>query len=114
MILVFSCKKDKPETKTDTIIQNFGKGVYIVNEGGFGYGNGSVSYYSPSDCTITLDLFKSQNAKPLGDICQSLTFFNQKGYVVVNNSQKIEVGKQSELTSLATISGFTFTLFFLP
>ena len=114
VLTLFSCKKDKPETKTDTIIQNFGNGVYIVNEGGFGYGNGSVSYYSPSDCTITLDLFQTQNSKPLGDVCQSLTFFNQKGYVVVNNSQKIEVVKQSDFTSLATISGFTSPRYFLP
>lgn len=114
LFLGISCKKDKPEAQQNPIVDSNSKGVYIVNEGGFGHGNGSVSYFSPSDSSVSEELFKAQNNKGLGDVCQSLTFYNQKGYIVVNNSQKVEVVDQTTFKSLATIFGFTSPRYFLP
>ena len=66
-------------------------GVYIVNEGNFGKGNGSLSFYDPATGTITADVFKSANGKPLGDTANDVVVHNGKVWVVVNNSQTIEV-----------------------
>jgi hypothetical protein len=104
-----SCKKDEPEspsTSTASAI-NPGDGVFVTDEGNFMGGNGKVSFYRYSDGTATLDMFAPINARPLGDVCQSMTLINGKEYVVVNNSGKIEVCDPSNMRSTATISGFT-------
>jgi DNA-binding beta-propeller fold protein YncE len=43
----------------------------------------------------------------LGDVFQSVNLFNNRAYLVVNNSQKIEVVQNGTYKSIATISGFT-------
>lgn len=115
LLFLSSCKKDKPadkEPEEEVIVDT--QGVYIINEGNFNFGNASVSYFSPADSSVTEDLYKSKNGKNLGDVCQSLCFFQEKGYLVVNNSQKIEVLRKSDFVAQATISGFTSPRYFLP
>lgn len=67
-------------------------GFFIVNEGAFGNANASLSYFDKETKTVSNDLFYNTNdEKPLGDQAQSMAIFNDKGYVVVQNSAKIEV-----------------------
>ncbi len=108
-----ACKKDHPSTLNTTINQQ-SSGVYISNEGNFQFGNASVGLYNPSDHSYTNDLFKSANSRPLGDVCQSLYFFNNKLYITINNSNKIEVVNPSTFASIATIIGLESPRYFLP
>lgn len=66
-------------------------GVYIVNEGNFGKGNASLSFYDPSTGAVVPDVFKAANGRPLGDTANDVVVHNGKVWVVVNNSQVIEV-----------------------
>lgn len=66
-------------------------GVYIVNEGNFGKGNASLSFYDPSTGTVIPDVFKAANGRPLGDTANDVVVHNGKVWVVVNNSHLIEV-----------------------
>jgi hypothetical protein len=84
---------------------SMGEGVFIVNEGTFRAGNGSLSYYSYDSLKIYNDLFYNINGRPLGDVPNSMIIFSGKAYIVVNNSGKIEVVNQFSLKSEATISG---------
>ena len=98
-----SCKKDPgPGPEPD-----YARGFYIVNEGGFLQGNGSLSFYDIEKDSVFNDVFQSTNGRPLGDVFQSMTFYNGKGYLVVNNSQKIEVVDSITLQSLGTLTGLT-------
>ncbi len=81
------------------------KGVYIVNEGNFNGGNGSLSFFSFDSLKIYNDLFSAKNKRPLGDVPFSLAVSDEKIYIVVNNSGKIEVADMNTLKSVATISG---------
>ncbi|MCX6253957.1 MAG: hypothetical protein NTV31_05700 [Bacteroidia bacterium] len=83
----------------------FGGGVLIVNEGNFRSGNGSLSFYSYDSAKIFNDLFYTINGRPLGDVPNSIIIKEDKAYIVVNNSGKIEVIDQLTLESKATISG---------
>ena len=65
--------------------------VYITNEGNFGIGNGSLSIYDKSSNTLTNDVFSTVNYFVLGDVVQSIGYFDGKGYICVNGSAKIEV-----------------------
>jgi hypothetical protein len=105
IITVFfnGCKKDdKPN-----IIPNYNKGFYIVNEGGFLQGNGSLSFYDADKDTMINDLFSTVNGIPLGDVFQSMAFYKGRGYLVVNNSQKVVVVDSSTMSVVGTITGLT-------
>lgn len=103
VLLVASCKKD------DRVVEDpvFVKGVYVVNEGGYLQGNASLSFYDAIKDTMYNEVFKGINSRPLGDVFQSMTFYDGKAYLVVNNSQKIEVVDSVSFSSLGTISGLT-------
>ena len=66
--------------------------VYITNEGNFGTGNGSLSIYNKSTNSVTNNIYSSSNGGALlGDVVQSMEYFDGKGYLCINNSAKIEV-----------------------
>ena len=114
-ILVFSCKKDKPEAVTSTIITSGNSGlVYISNEGNFQFGNAAISLYDKVSKNITEAYYKQVNQVPLGDVCQTMCYFNNKFYIVVNNSSKVVVVNAATFKIEATISGFNSPRYILP
>lgn len=115
LALFASCRKDKPERPVEepTIVGTQG-GVYITNEGNFGWGNAKVSYYDIASGNVVEDLYHAANGVALGDVCQSMSLFNNKAYAVINNSNKVEVLDPSTFVSSATITGFNSPRYFLP
>lgn len=102
-LLVSSCTKKPPDY--ENLNYSFGGGVYIVNEGNFRGGNGTISFYSYDSTKIFNDLFQQANNRPLGDVPNAMAIRGENAYIVVNNSGKIEVVNQSTLKSVATIRG---------
>lgn len=101
--LLFSCVKS--DDAEDDIPH--GKAYYYIsNEGAFGYGNGSISLYSPSDQTITNNAFQNVNGFGPGDVVQSLYKTDNHLFAIVNGSNKIEVTDTllNEITSIDNIS----------
>ncbi len=122
LLLIFSavlsiaaCKKDAPYevVKPSVNIQN-ANGVYITNEGNFQFGNAKISYYDAAAAQVNEDIYQPANNIGLGDVCQSMTFFNNKAYIVVNNSGKIVVVNPTNFTATATINGFVSPRYLLP
>lgn len=111
-LILLSCEKT-PVNNPVPLIQQ-GKGVFIINEGNYGGGNGSVSYYRTDSNKIYNDIFNTVNHRPLGDVCQAMYIYDNKGYIIVNNSQKIEIVDINNFQSTATISGLTSPRCFLP
>ncbi len=116
ILFICSCVKDKPqESVSSGVAINSDKSVLIINEGNYGWGNTSVSLYDPISNGIVTDYFKQQNGGlTLGDVCQSITKYNNKYYIVINNSNKIVVVNAIGFTKTATISGFNSPRYFLP
>lgn len=119
VISLFACSKkelgpqciDCANENTQTTFAD----VLIVNEGNFGFGNGSISLYNPSNQSVSQNIFsQSNNNIPLGDVVQSITQINNKAYIVVNNSNKVEVVDINNFNSLAIITGFSSPRYFLP
>lgn len=102
LTLAISCNKD-PDNGSDKFVA--GTGVYILNEGNFNGGNGSLSFYSYENGFIYNNLFAEANGRPLGDVPNSMIINGDKAYIVVNNSGKIEVVNKSTVASIATING---------
>lgn len=82
-----------------------GQGVFVINEGNFRAGNGSLSFFSYDSVKLYNNIFMDANRRPLGDIPYSMEFLGGKAYIVVNNSGKIEVADRNTMKSLATING---------
>ena len=109
-VLLFTrCEKDN----SSTLQGKFSKGVFVVNEGNFTHGNASISFYNRDSMKVTNDLFTKVNARPLGDVAQSMAEYNGKYYIVVNNSSKVEVVDKNDFTSLGTITGLDQPRYFL-
>jgi YVTN family beta-propeller protein len=102
LLLAVSCKKD-PTFHENTY--KLGGGVFILNEGNYRGGNGSLSFYSYDSLKMYNDLFATKNNRPLGDVPNSMVIREDNGYIVVNNSNKIEVIDPVTLISKTTITG---------
>jgi DNA-binding beta-propeller fold protein YncE len=102
LTLASSCNKNEDLPNGSFLT---GGGVFIVNEGNFMGGNGSLSFFSYDSAKIYNDLFARVNGRPLGDVPNSMEIFGDKAYIVVNNSGKIEVINKSNLESAKTITG---------
>lgn len=70
----------------------FEKGIIIPNEGNFMTPNASVSFIS-DDYTKKHDsiYYKQNNGALVGDVLQSITFYKDKAFLIVNNSNRILV-----------------------
>jgi YVTN family beta-propeller protein len=102
LFIVVSCSKTP---NSQNFNYSFGGGVFVVNEGNFKGGNGSLSFYSYDSSKIFNDLFYSVNGRPLGDVPNSMAIKGDKAFIIVNNSGKIEIIDQATLQSTASITG---------
>jgi hypothetical protein len=112
LFIFISCKKDTPPVDENNLTANHG--VFIVNEGNYMWSNASVTSNDFVDGKYYEDIFKSVNNRPLGDVAQSISVLNGKAYIVVNNSNKIEIVNLSSFASIGVISGFTSPRYMLP
>ena len=113
VVLPFSCKKDpNPVASNASDGGVYSNGVFITCEGAFGGSSGTVSFYNRGAKTVSQDI-NSVNGFPLGNIVQSMEIFNKKGYVVVNNANKIEVVNPGDFLNTGRISGLVSPRYFL-
>ncbi len=108
MFAILSCNDDKNDS-----IEAITNGVIISNEGGFGNGDGSISFFDKDSLKIVNDLFLKFNNRSLGDVVQSVSIANNKAFIVVNNSQKIEVINLENFKSITTLTGLSYPRYFL-
>lgn len=104
VVLVFGCEEGGPIKADSDKVFLKGNGVFIINEGNYTWGNGSLSFYSTDSAKIFNDIFSGINNRPLGDVPNSMTIYEDNSYIVVNNSGKIEVVDSKTLISSATIA----------
>ncbi len=105
--LIFSCQDDDNNTSNGM----YSTGTFIINEGTFGAGDGSISFLNED--TLEQNIFSNTNSRLLGDVVQSLTFYDDKGYIVVNNSNKMEVVEGATFAELATVTGLELPRYFI-
>ncbi|MDD3038665.1 YncE family protein [Bacteroides sp.] len=106
LLLVFfafaSCMDYNPFEKKEFKVS--GNGLFITNEGNFQYGNASLSYYNTENKEVDNDVFFRANGRKLGDVAQSMTVHDGKGYVVINNSGAVYV---IDLQTFEILGGIT-------
>jgi len=92
---------DKPAPVSQT-----NPSIYILNEGPFSAGSGSISQFDLTSKTVHKDVFFNRNGFPIGSILNDFELIGNQYYIVSNLSAKVEVASVFDWNSTATISGF--------
>ncbi len=113
IVLCISCSEDEPEVE---VADSFAKpSIIVLNEGNFQTANGSISIHEIENKKTYNKVFQSANsARPLGDVVQSITKFDNRYFIVVNNSNKIEVVDSESFQSLGSIKNLNSQRYILP
>ncbi|MBL7138493.1 MAG: YncE family protein [Bacteroidales bacterium] len=112
IFVITSCSKDPIRPTTDPVDPppgdsvTYSEGFFIVNEGNFNWGNASVTYVDYSTGTAHQHIFQQANNRPLGDVAQSMKVMNNRGYIIVNASNRIEVVDLINFKLIKSIEGF--------
>ncbi|MEX2602537.1 MAG: DUF5074 domain-containing protein [Balneolaceae bacterium] len=77
--------------------------VLVVNEGNWSDGNGEITSYNPESQQAFQNRFEQVNQRPLAGIIQSATFYENRLFLVTNNSDKLEIADAASLESIATL-----------
>ena len=85
-----SCHKDKAITPNTTPTPTRA-GLYVLNQGEFGDNNSTLTFYDYATKTLTADFYKTVNGSPLGDTGNDVEIYGSKMYIVVNNSNIVDV-----------------------
>jgi hypothetical protein len=113
VLIALSCSKKNIDEIVDpggeeppVIPESYENGIFIVNEGNFNWGNASISFINGKDYLVHNDIYQLANNKNLGDVAESMKIFNNMGFIVVNNSNCVEVVSLKDFKSIKTITGF--------
>lgn len=118
LLTICGCHKDKPVyPQTDATFSECtteGRKVIVINEGNFGGGNSSMTSYDPVSGETVEGMFLCATGNTPGDVAQSMSKHQDRYYLVVNNSGKIEVLDTLSFEPVGTISGMTSPRYILP
>lgn len=91
----------------------FASGVFVVNEGNFQDADGSITHYNSGNGTATQAIYNTtNNGAILGDVVQSMSISGDLAYLVVNNSNKVEVVNANTFESEYTITDVSLPRYF--
>ncbi len=109
--LLSSC--DKGDEQPSELYQT---GVFITNEGPFGSGTGTVSYYDRDADIIKNDIYSAANSgAAIGNVLQSMNLYSGNAFLIVNNANKMIEVKSKDFTSVSTLTtGLILPRYFLP
>jgi len=100
LISFTACEKDPVKKEKG----DFAEGIFIVNEGQFGNGNAGLSFTDKNVSKIENDIYHNVNDLDLGDQAQSIGFSDDKAYIVVTGSNKIEVVNTDTMEKTETMA----------
>jgi YVTN family beta-propeller protein len=101
-IFIFqSC--DDSVTEIPESLGAYENGFFIINEGPYGSGNGSLTFVSTNFNSIEQNVYENINAEPLGNVVQSMTLHDDKAYIVVNNSHRVVIANRYTMEKTGSI-----------
>jgi len=102
-ILLFnvSCTSDFEQTLEPITYEN---GYFITNEGSFNKPDAEVSFVTQDLNFLQNDIYKANNNENLGDVLQTMAFNGSKAYLVLNNSNAIQVVDRVTFKKQATVT----------
>ncbi|WP_162903309.1 DUF5074 domain-containing protein [Taibaiella koreensis] len=100
-----ACVKDKPADPAPPPPSTGARRLLIADEGSFGNGNASLSFFEPGTGTVFNNVYSQANGgQPLGDVLQSMLIDGDRLFLAVNNSDKVAVVSLSDFKLQGTIT----------
>lgn len=112
LLAILACTGCK-ENNIDKPDSGWGGSIFIVNEGLFLTGSGSISAFDRESKTVNDNLFEAVNGRPLGNLVQSMVVHNGKVFIVVNNANRVEVADLESFISVGAIDSVPMPRYFL-
>ena len=103
LLFTTSCRTDDPidEPQPKGAYEN---GIFLSNEGNFGSPTATVSFIS-NDLSIENKIYSANNGGAvLGDVLQNIGVNGDNAYLILNNSNKIEIVNRYTFKKVATVS----------
>lgn len=97
--LIVGCQEPKPEPEVPIEV-----GIYVLNEGNFGFNNSSISYYDVNKNQTVNDIFLAANQRGLGDVGNDMKLHNGLIYCIINVSERLEAIDVKTCKSLKQLS----------
>jgi YVTN family beta-propeller protein len=117
LLLLTACRKDLVLPQVDTVdIAGYSRpqnitptvqGLYVLNEGNMNMNKASLDYLDLTTGRYSRRLFEAYNpevTKGLGDVGNDIQIYGSKMYIVVNNSNKVEVVDAGTVTRIKQLS----------
>lgn len=102
--LFTACSKDDDTDDGPHLpLGDYENGIFVLNEGGFGASNASVSFIDAGGI-IYHNIYTAVNGMNLGDTAQSIGFEGDNAYIVMSGSNVIEVVNRYNFEHITTIS----------
>src|SRR5690554_1660141 len=101
--ILYSCSNSDDDQFIDPDAKYF-NGFFITNEGNFNKTNGTISHLSSDFNSVSNDVFRNANGRGLGDVVQSMVVHGDYAFIIVNNSNTIEVVEKNTFKSVYTIT----------
>jgi hypothetical protein len=112
VIFLVGCTPDEEnygirQVSESNVPENTGdKLIAVIHEGNFQWGNASASLIDLDSNKTYNGVFNAANNELLGDVGQSIYISGDTGWIVVNNSGKIEMVELPSFKRIRQISGF--------
>lgn len=102
VLTIIGCSED--DAVVSEVNTSFNEGYFIVNEGNFQSANGSITHVSGDFSKVSNDIFKTANNRTVGDVAQSIVTNDKYAFILVNNSNTIEVVDKKTFKTVHTIT----------
>lgn len=89
LIVLASCKKDKPNTPA--VPETLKNGMLVLNEGLFNLNNSTLSWVDLNSGSVNNEFFTQKAGRLLGDTGNDMERYGGKIYIIVNVSSTVEV-----------------------
>lgn len=109
IFVLLACRRgDFGEVRPDEPLPLFSEqGIWVINEGQFGFGNGEISFIDPLKSSISNNLFYSSNGIFPGDIPFDLYVDDSCLVLSVNNSGRLWILKRNDFTIQSDVKNIT-------
>ena len=110
-LLLNSCSSDDDIVDPDgpQAEGDYTNGFFVLNEGGIGKNNSTITYVSNDFSIIDTEIFSKVNDQPMGDTGQNITFTEDYAFIVMNYSNLIHIVNRNSMELVHTIeSGLSY------
>jgi hypothetical protein len=105
MLLLLNVACSTEDDYEEVAKQTYDNGYLLINEGNFGSPNADVTYFSKDVNNVQNGIYKANNGEEnLGDVLQTIVFDGDKAYLLLNNSNKIQVVNRYTFKKTAQIT----------